>query len=103
MVFLQKILLRHKEMSEKARVMMEKLKQNSTEGKEPKDEDYVSVIGEMLCTPESLLMIIYCIAERTSAEVTRTSQASHCGANQVGQVHESGFADFPHQACVHVA
>ena len=38
--------MRHKEMSEKARVMMEKLKQNSAEGKEPKDEDYVSVDKE---------------------------------------------------------
>lgn len=40
---IQKILLRHKEMSEKARVMMEKLKQNSMDGKAI-DEDYVSFI-----------------------------------------------------------
>lgn len=39
----QKILLRHKEMSEKARVMMEKLKQNSMDGKAI-DEDYVGFI-----------------------------------------------------------
>lgn len=43
----QKILLRHKEMSEKARVMMEKLKQNSMDGKAI-DEDYVSFIYILL-------------------------------------------------------
>lgn len=41
MKYSQKILLRHKEMSEKARVMMEKLKQTSMDGK--MDEDYVRV------------------------------------------------------------
>lgn len=44
---IQKILLRHKEMSEKARVMMEKLKQNSMDGKAI-DEDYVSFIFILL-------------------------------------------------------
>lgn len=51
-------------MSEKARVMMEKLKQNSMEGN--KDEDYVS--DKLVCIEMVLKWIYSPFTERTPAE-----------------------------------
>lgn len=59
--------MRHKEMSEKARVMMEKLKQSNAEAN--KDEDYVSLDSiEVIVVTTINVVFTRSITERATAK-----------------------------------